>query len=265
MRNVTKKLAWNATKTLSGIPTSNGESSKINAQGLPKSSPGNPQGSQNRRWGYLKCEKKSNDRQSVTQGPSWEGSGRDPGAPMVDFGGHSGSQGRAAEHFGYYFVVQLAARTPRFLGFRRHSFLVLFFQKCLMISGMYFEMELFCFFVAEGVPLPSMILIRFFSFCGLPSRSENLRRSAFYTVNTMVFVHSAFSENLIVLVYFLDMIIDFAMRFCVASLKEKTQFRVSISRQLSGKPFGLDFCEIWDQKSCFWPPKCWIPVSKIVT
>ena len=89
---------------------------------------------------------------------------------------------------------------------------------------MYFEMELFCFFVAEGVPLPSMILIRFFSFCGLPSRSENLRRSAFYTVNTMVFVHSAFSEHLVVLVYFLDMIIDFAMRFCVASLKEKHSF-----------------------------------------
>ena len=64
---------------------------------------------------------------------------------------------------------------------------------------MYFEMELLCFFVAGGVPLPSMILIRFFSFCGLPSRSENLRRSAFYTVNTMVSVHSVFSENLVVL------------------------------------------------------------------
>ena len=46
-------------------------------------------------------------------------------------------------------------------------------------------------------------------FYKVPFASRNLWRSAFYTVKTMVFTHSAFSEKLFFLLYLIDVIIDF--------------------------------------------------------
>ena len=100
--------------------------------------------------------------------------------------------------------------------FLKASILIVIFHSFLMILEVDSVMVFYCAFLAEGVPIPSMILIRFSSFCGSPSRSENLRRSAFYTINTMVFAQSAFSENLFFQFYFLDFITSFAMLLCVA-------------------------------------------------
>ena len=79
-----------------------------------------------------------------------------------------------------------------------------------MILEVDLVMVFYCFFLAEGVPIPSMILIRFSSFCGSPSRSENLRRSAFYTVKTKVFPLSAFSDD----VFVFNLFFKCGYRFC---------------------------------------------------
>ena len=71
------------------------------------------------------------------------------------------------------------------------------------------------FFIAESVPIPRMIWTRFFLFLWIAFQSENLRRSAFYTVDTAVFAHSAFSEKCVVLAYFVNVIIDITMLLCV--------------------------------------------------
>lgn len=91
---------------------------------MPYNSKNRPWDSQYRGGGYSKWKKIWNDSQSVTRGPSWERQGRSLEAPMADFDNHLGSPGRAAEHFGRYFVVQVAGRMPCFLSFwRRPAFL----------------------------------------------------------------------------------------------------------------------------------------------
>ena len=62
----------------------------------------------------------------------------------------------------------------------------------------------------RGRPYSAYYFDLFFSFCG----SENLRRSAFYTVNTKCFPLSVFSDDVFFSICSLNAAIDFAMILC---------------------------------------------------
>ena len=162
-----------------------GNASKIDGPDLLKSTLEHPLGSQNRGQGVQNERKFKVMAKMRLQGYFGRAWGELQWAPVVD---------ADAAAMGTVSSSKWCLRRHVFSLFPT-SILYYFFHWLLMISGLGFVINISWFVIAGGVPFPSMILTRLFSLCGLPSGSKNLRRYAFYTMNTMVLAHSSFSEK----------------------------------------------------------------------
>ena len=136
--------------------------------------------------------------------------GRASVAPGIDFGCHLGALRVPSWPFWEVFWCLRAILDVAFLCSQRGLFFITFFKDFLTIPGMIYVV-VFHVFLLQAV---AIFRIRFctglVSFYEVPSRSENLRRSAFYTVKTKVFPLSAFSDD----VFVFNLFFKCGYRFC---------------------------------------------------
>ena len=162
---------------------------RIDASGVPKSTPGLPKS----RPGATQNERKFEKIDKVClQGYL----GRASVAPVVDFGRHLGAQGIHGWAFWIAFGGPRAILDVSFSVFLLKLFFNHIFSCFFMVCGAIYvtvfhvgllhAVSIFRIWFCEGLAL----------FYEVPSASGNLWRSAFYTIKTMVFTHSTFSENL---------------------------------------------------------------------
>ena len=145
--------------------------------------------------GDPKSKKIEDEGQSVTPGRSWEGPRRAPEALVVDLGRHFGSPGPARWELWapFWHPSGILDVTVAYV-FPTSIFYCIFL--CFFLTlGVDFVVVFRVFFVADSIPLPSMISLLYFLHSGSPSVSEKLRRYAFHTVKPMVFTYLAFSIN----------------------------------------------------------------------